>query len=148
MPTFDLSIRVQLGRPIHIQSFGAISSKRLYQQMTPQEHWRTVLVNIEALLAEVFPAASAAVGRPIRQALIIVDLKGFGLTQFWAFKSIARRFFHVSQNYFPETYVPPSPPSLPTLSSGLRHSHCIPLHLVWASSSSSTRQRPSQPSGA
>ncbi|KAF8501552.1 CRAL-TRIO domain-containing protein [Russula emetica] len=93
----------KLGRPIHIQSFGAISSKRLYQHITSQEHWRTVLVNIEAVLAEVFPAASAAAGRPIRQALIIVDLKGFGLSQFWAFKSIARRFFHVSQNYYPET---------------------------------------------
>jgi hypothetical protein len=97
---------VQLGRPIHIQSFGAISAKRLYQQITPQDHCRTVLVNIEALLAEVLPAASAAAGRPIRQALVIVDLKGFGLSQFWAFKSIARRFFDVSQNYFPETYVP------------------------------------------
>jgi len=94
---------VQLGRPIHIQSFGAISHKRLYRHITPQEHWRTVLVNIEALLAEVLPAASLAAGRPIRQALVIVDLKGFGLSQFWAFKSIARRFFDVSQNYFPET---------------------------------------------
>ncbi|KAH9953899.1 CRAL-TRIO domain-containing protein [Russula dissimulans] len=93
----------KLGRPIHIQSFGAISAKRLYQQITPQDHCRTVLVNIEALLAEVLPAASAAAGRPIRQALVIVDLKGFGLSQFWAFKSIARRFFDVSQNYFPET---------------------------------------------
>lgn len=100
---------MQLGRPIHIQSFGSLSFKRLYQRITPQEHWRTVLVNIEAVLAEVFPAASAAAGRPIRQALIIVDLKGFGLTQFWAFKSIARRFFHVSQSYYPETYAP-SPP--------------------------------------
>jgi len=108
---------VQLGRPIHIQSFGAISAKRLYQQITPQEHWCTVLVNIEALLVEVLPAASAAAGRPIRQTLVIVDLKGFGFSQFWAFKSIARRFFDVSQNYFPETYAvpvlpPPSPNSL------------------------------------
>ncbi|KAN0120765.1 CRAL-TRIO domain containing protein, partial [Russula decolorans] len=93
----------KLGRPIHIQRFGAISSKQLYQHITSQEHWRTVLVNVEAVLAEVFPAASAAAGRPIRQALMIVDLKGLGLSQFWAFKSIARRFFHVSQNYYPET---------------------------------------------
>lgn len=104
-------VRVQLGRPVHIQSFGAISHKRLYRHITPQEHWRTVLVNIEALLAEVLPAASLAAGRPIRQTLVIVDLRGFGLSQFWAFKSIARRFFDVSQNYFPETYVPPPPPT-------------------------------------
>ena len=107
---------MQLGRPIHIQSFGAISAKRLYQQITPQEHWRTVLVNIEALLVEVLPAASAAAGRPIRQTLVIVDLKGFGFSQFWAFKSIARRFFDVSQNYFPETYaIPVLPPNSLTL---------------------------------
>ncbi|KAI0277291.1 CRAL-TRIO domain-containing protein [Russula aff. rugulosa BPL654] len=93
----------KLGRPIHIQSFGTLSVKRLYQHITPQEHWRTVLVNMEAVLAEILPATSAAASRPIRQALIIVDLKGFGLSQFWAFKSIARRFFHVSQNYYPET---------------------------------------------
>ena len=104
-------VRVQLGRPVHIQSFGAISHKRFYRHITPQEHWCAVLVNIEALLAEILPAASLAAGRPIRQTLVIVDLKGFGLSQFWAFKSIARRFFDVSQNYFPETYVP-SPPLL------------------------------------
>ena len=96
---------MQLGRPVNIQSFGAMSARRLYRHITPEEHWRTVLVNIESLLAEVFPAASAAAGRPIRQALVIIDLKGFGLAQFWALKSIARRSFDISQSYFPETYV-------------------------------------------
>jgi CRAL/TRIO domain len=65
-----------------------------------------ILVNIESLLVEVFPAASASASRPVRQTLVIVDLNGFGLSQFWALKSIARRFFEVSQNYYPETYVP------------------------------------------
>jgi hypothetical protein len=96
---------LQLGRPVNIQSFGAMSARRLYRHITPEEHWRTVLVNVESLLAEVFPAASAAAGRPIRQALVIIDLKGFGLVQFWALKSIARRSFDISQSYFPETYV-------------------------------------------
>jgi hypothetical protein len=77
--------------------------------MTPQEHWRTILVNIESLLVEVFPAASASVGRPIRQTLVIVNLMGFGLSQFWALKSIARRFFEVSQSHYPETCVLFSP---------------------------------------
>ena len=87
-----------------------MSARRLYRHITPEEHWRTVLVNIESLLAEVFPAASAAAGRPIRQALVIIDLKGFGLAQFWALKSIARRSFEISQSYFPETYAHvPSP---------------------------------------
>ena len=90
---------------MNIQSFGAINAKRLYRHITPEEHWRTVLVNVESLLAEVFPAASAAAGRPIRQALVIIDLKGFGLAQFWTLKSIARRSFEISQSYFPETYV-------------------------------------------
>ncbi|KAI9463281.1 CRAL-TRIO domain-containing protein [Lactarius psammicola] len=93
----------RFGRPVNIQSFGAISAKRLYRHITPEEHWRNVLVNVESLLAEVFPAASVAAGRPIRQALVIVDLKGFGLAQFWALKSIARRSFEISQSYFPET---------------------------------------------
>jgi len=93
----------RLGRPVNIQSFGAMSAKRLYRHITPEEHWRTVLVNVESLLAEVLPAASAAAGRPIRQALVIIDLKGFGLAQFWALKSIARRSFEVSQSFFPET---------------------------------------------
>lgn len=93
----------KLGRPVNIQSFGAMSAKRLYRHITPEEHWRTVLVNVESLLAEVFPAASASAGRPIRQALVIIDLKGFGLAQFWALKSIARRSFDISQSYFPET---------------------------------------------
>ena len=111
---------MQLGRPVNIHTFGAISPKRLYQQMTPQEHWRTVLVNIESLFVEVFPAASAAAGRPIRQALVIVDLKGFGLSQFWTLKSVARRFFEVSQSYYPETYVIPPLPCPPPLQPGCR----------------------------
>ncbi|KAH9063994.1 CRAL-TRIO domain-containing protein [Lactarius vividus] len=93
----------RFGRPVNIQSFGAMNAKRLYRHITPEEHWRTVLVNVESLLAEVFPAASAAARRPIRQALVIIDLKGFGLAQFWALKSIARRSFEISQSYFPET---------------------------------------------
>jgi hypothetical protein len=122
---------VQLGRPIHIQRFGAISSKQLYQHITSQEHWRTVLVNVEAVLAEVFPAASAAAGRPIRQALMIVDLKGLGLSQFWAFKSIARRFFHVSQNYYPETYAPSSSAPPPFLGASL--TQCLSHHSYYRS---------------
>lgn len=93
----------RFGRPVNIQSFGAMNAKRLYRHITPEEHWRTVLVNVESLGAEVFPAASAAAGRPIRQALVIIDLKGFGLAQFWALKSIARRSFEISQSFFPET---------------------------------------------
>jgi hypothetical protein len=56
------SSTVSLDRPIHIQSFCAISSKRLYQQITSQEHWRTVLVNIKALLPlpPVSPSVSTA----------------------------------------------------------------------------------------
>ncbi|KAI0303664.1 CRAL-TRIO domain-containing protein [Multifurca ochricompacta] len=91
------------GRPVNIQSFGAVSAKRLYQLITPQEHWQTILVNVESLSTEVLPAASVAAGRPIRQTLVIVDLKGFGLSQFWALKSITRRSFEISQSYYPET---------------------------------------------
>ena len=109
---------MQFGRPVNIQSFGAINGKQLYRHITPEEHWRTILVNVESLLAEVLPAASAAAGRPIHQALVIIDLKGFGLAQFWALKSIARRSFEISQRYFPETYVnslPLRPHALPSL---------------------------------
>lgn len=83
---------------------------------------------MESVLAEVLPATSAAAGRPIRQALIIVDLKGFGLSQFWAFKSIARRFFHVSQNYYPETYAPSS--TTPLLSLHLTNTVPIPPFIL------------------
>jgi len=40
---------------------------------------------------------------------MIINLKATGLSQLMAFKFIARCFFNVSQNCFPETYVPALP---------------------------------------
>jgi len=58
--------------------------------------------------------------RPSCQAFVIVNLKTIGLSQFRAFKFIARCFFNVSQNYFPETYMPALLPSLNVLT----HMYC------------------------
>jgi len=75
----------------------------LYKHITPEKHWETIIVNAESLPREVLPAASRAAGKHIGQGLVIVDIKGFGLSQFWQVKSLAKASFQISQDYFPET---------------------------------------------
>ncbi|KAK2465338.1 hypothetical protein APHAL10511_002692 [Amanita phalloides] len=91
------------GRPLNIQSFGNLDLQRLYKVCTPEQHWKSVLVNCESLTREILPAASRAAGRHIGTVFVIVDLKGFGLQQFWQMKTLARKAFQISQDYYPET---------------------------------------------
>ncbi|KAI0051148.1 CRAL/TRIO domain-containing protein [Auriscalpium vulgare] len=93
----------QTGRPLNIQALGSINLSKLYKHVTPERHWQTILVNAESLTAEVLPAASAQAGRTIEQALVVVDLKGYSLSQFWQMKWLAHHSFDISQEYFPET---------------------------------------------
>ncbi|KAH7909020.1 CRAL-TRIO domain-containing protein [Hygrophoropsis aurantiaca] len=91
------------GRPLNIQFFGGLNLPELYKHITPEKHWHAIVVNADSLIREVLPAASRAAGRPIGQGLVVVDLKGFGLSQFWQVKSLARDSFQISQDYYPET---------------------------------------------
>ncbi|EKM84004.1 hypothetical protein AGABI1DRAFT_110608 [Agaricus bisporus var. burnettii JB137-S8] len=91
------------GRPINVQILGKMDLSKLYKVCTPKRHWETVLANAECLPREVLPAASRVAGRHIGTTLVIVDLKGFSLSQFWQAKSIARDSFQMSQDFYPET---------------------------------------------
>ncbi|KAH0586157.1 hypothetical protein H2248_007422 [Termitomyces sp. 'cryptogamus'] len=76
---------------------------KLYEVCTPERHWQSILVNAECLAREILPAATRKAGQPIGSVFVIVDLKGFGLSQFWQMKTLARKSFQISQDYFPET---------------------------------------------
>ncbi|KAH7885341.1 CRAL-TRIO domain-containing protein [Phlebopus sp. FC_14] len=91
------------GRPLNIQFFGGLNLPELYKKITPEKHWEAIVVNADALTREILPAASRAAGRPVEHACVIVDLKGFGLSQFWQVKSLVQASFQISQDYFPET---------------------------------------------
>ncbi|TFY52587.1 hypothetical protein EVG20_g10489, partial [Dentipellis fragilis] len=91
------------GRPLNVHFFGGINMPELYKSVSPERHWQTVLVNAESLTREVLPAASASAGQHVDQTFVVVDLKGFGLQQFWQMKGLVRRSFQISQDYFPET---------------------------------------------
>jgi len=91
------------GRPLNVHFFGGINMPNLYKHISPERHWQTVLVNCESLTREVLPATSQALDKPVEGTFVIVDLKGFGLSQFWQMKNLARQSFQVSQDYFPET---------------------------------------------
>lgn len=67
----------QKGRPVNIQSFDGLNLPELYKRISPQQLAEFVVVNADALMREVLPAASRAAGGPIEQSLVIVDLKGF-----------------------------------------------------------------------
>ncbi|CAL1713230.1 unnamed protein product [Somion occarium] len=91
------------GRPLNIHFFGGINMPELYKHISPERHWQTVLVNCESLTREVLPATAHSLGKPVDGTFVIVDLKGFSLSQFWQMKNLARQSFQVSQDYFPET---------------------------------------------
>ncbi|KAJ6559210.1 CRAL TRIO domain-containing protein [Mycena vulgaris] len=91
------------GRPLNIHTLAGVDFPKLYQQMTPEDHWNSLIVNAECLPREILPVSSRQAGRPIGTVLVIVDLKGFSLGKFWQMKTLARNSFQISQDYFPET---------------------------------------------
>ncbi|KAI0670820.1 CRAL/TRIO domain-containing protein [Trametes maxima] len=91
------------GRPLNFHHFGGINLNKLQKSMTLERFWQTVVVNCEALTREVLPASAEAAGKPILGTFVVVDLSGFGISQFWQMKDFARSSFQVSQDYFPET---------------------------------------------
>ncbi|EGG07732.1 uncharacterized protein MELLADRAFT_28365, partial [Melampsora larici-populina 98AG31] len=110
----------KIGRPISIQRFGSLDLNKLYSVVDKESHFRSIIVNCEALTREVLPACtykkllneypSSEVPKEfppefvkVTNAFCIVDLKGFTLSQFWQIKSIARICFGISQDYYPET---------------------------------------------
>ncbi|CAH7687370.1 CRAL-TRIO domain-containing protein [Phakopsora pachyrhizi] len=48
----------KLGRPISIQRFGALDLNKLYEVIDKETHFKTLIVNCEALTREVLPACS------------------------------------------------------------------------------------------
>ncbi|KAI9573708.1 CRAL-TRIO domain-containing protein [Boletus coccyginus] len=90
------------GRPVNIQFFGGLNLPELYKHVTPEKLADSIIVNTEVLLREVFPAASRASGRPINQSTVIVNLEGFGLSQFWQVRSLVQMSFQISQDYYPD----------------------------------------------
>ncbi|KAI0785250.1 CRAL-TRIO domain-containing protein, partial [Abortiporus biennis] len=90
------------GRPLNVHFFGGINMPELYKHISPERHWQTVLVNCESLTREVLPASKKD-GKEVDGTFVIVDLKGFSLSQFWQMKNLARMSFQISQDYFPET---------------------------------------------
>ncbi|KZP33543.1 CRAL/TRIO domain-containing protein [Athelia psychrophila] len=91
------------GRPLNVHFFGGMNMPELYKHVSPERHWQTVVVNCESLTREILPAASRAAGRTVDTCFVIVDLKGFSLSQFWQMKALARDSFQMSQDFFPET---------------------------------------------
>ena len=73
----------QKGRPLNVHFFGGINMPDMYNHISPERHWQTVLVNCESLTREVLPASSQAAGKPIDGTFVIVDLKGFGYVFPW-----------------------------------------------------------------
>ncbi|KAJ4482151.1 CRAL-TRIO domain-containing protein [Lentinula aciculospora] len=92
------------GRPLNLQFLGGLDLQRLSKEgVTPERHWETILVNAECLTREILPAATKKHGKEIDSVLVIIDLRGFGLSKFWQMKDLAQRSFQISQDYYPET---------------------------------------------
>ncbi|KAF9242594.1 CRAL-TRIO domain-containing protein [Melanogaster broomeanus] len=91
------------GRPVNIQFFGGLNFPELYKHVTPEQHWEAIVVTADTLLRDILPAASRAAGHLVEHSFVIIDLKGFGLSQFWQAKSIIQTSFQMSQDYYPET---------------------------------------------
>ncbi|TFK74886.1 CRAL/TRIO domain-containing protein [Pluteus cervinus] len=91
------------GRPLNVHFLGGMNIQRLHKACTPEKHWQTVLVNAESLTREILPAASRKAGHEIDTVFVVVDLKGFSVSQFWQMKGLVQKSFQISQDYYPET---------------------------------------------
>jgi hypothetical protein len=114
-------MRFQAGRAVNIQHLGRIEPTALFEVVSPERHWESLLANAESLTREVNPGCSVLASRLIDDVLCIVDLKGFrcvatacvwndilmrimeSLTKFWQVKNVIRDSFQISQDYYPET---------------------------------------------
>ncbi|KAI6014866.1 CRAL-TRIO domain-containing protein [Pisolithus microcarpus] len=93
----------KMGRPLNIEFLGGCDLTELYKHITPDKHWETIVTTTETLARKIIPTASRAAGHDVGGVFIIVDLKGFGLSQFWQVKSLVQASFQMSQDYYPET---------------------------------------------
>ncbi|KAI3607698.1 sec14 cytosolic factor [Moniliophthora roreri] len=93
----------KVGRPVNVQFLGDLNLPKLYKECSPEQHWQTCLVIAESLTREVIPATTRLYGQQASSVLVILDLKGFGLSQFWQMKAIVQKSFQISQDYYPET---------------------------------------------
>ncbi|KAI6151364.1 CRAL-TRIO domain-containing protein [Pisolithus thermaeus] len=92
----------KMGRPLNIEFLGGCDLPELYKHITPDKHWETIVTTTETLVRKIIPAASRAAGHDIGGVFVIIDLKGFGLSQFWQVKSLAQASLQISQDYYPE----------------------------------------------
>ncbi|KAF9013292.1 CRAL-TRIO domain-containing protein [Cyathus striatus] len=91
------------GRPVSVQILGQLDLPKLYKKCTPERHRTSIIVAGEMAMREIFPAASRVAGRHIGASLVIVDLKGFGLSRFWQIRSLVGTWIKIMQDYHPET---------------------------------------------
>ncbi|KIJ54820.1 hypothetical protein M422DRAFT_24710 [Sphaerobolus stellatus SS14] len=91
------------GRPINIQLFGQMNATALFKEVPRDRQWKAFCTNCEVMTREILPACSKARGERVGDAYCIIDLKGFGLSQFWSIKGLVRDSFKISQDYYPET---------------------------------------------
>ncbi|KAL6302782.1 CRAL-TRIO domain-containing protein [Sparassis latifolia] len=90
------------GRPLNFQYYGGINMPELYKGISPERLWEYVVVSAESLPRECIPIAERVSGTPNLGHHCIVDLKDFGLSQFWQMKNFCRDGFAMTQNYYPE----------------------------------------------
>ncbi|KAI5122799.1 hypothetical protein M0805_000142 [Coniferiporia weirii] len=93
----------KLGRPVNVQSLGAIDTAGLYKVITPERFWESMVTTADGAMREILAGSSYAAGRIVDDIFVIVDLKDFGLNKFWQMKGLIRDSFQMSQDYFPET---------------------------------------------
>ncbi|THV05311.1 CRAL/TRIO domain-containing protein [Dendrothele bispora CBS 962.96] len=91
------------GRPLNFEFLGGLDVNRLYKECTPERHWQSIIVTAESLPREIIPSAARHHDKPVTSVFVIIDLKGFGISQFWQMKNLVQRSFQVSQDYYPET---------------------------------------------
>ncbi|KAF8510073.1 CRAL-TRIO domain-containing protein [Hysterangium stoloniferum] len=80
-----------------------VGKGRLYQEVDPKIHWRSLLVMLESFVRELMPACAKTSGKPVDGTCIIVDFNGFGLRQFWKMKYLMKDALQIAQDYYPET---------------------------------------------
>lgn len=92
----------KIGRPLYIERVGLLNVTKLFETTTEARLVKYYVQSYEFLINNIFPACSAASGRPVEQTFTILDLEDVSLGMATKVYSFIKLASSIGQDYYPE----------------------------------------------
>jgi hypothetical protein len=77
---------IQEGNPVYYERYGNLNGKRLWSYTTLERQMQRFVAESERSYNIRVPACGKRIGKELESQVVIMDLKGAGLTDFWPIK--------------------------------------------------------------